>query len=134
MRYVRIKVLDYDGEPLTNELCIVRIDHDRIRTGTDANGEIVVFTDKNAKCGDISFVNTGEKIDLVFEAKTKPIEETAGVQMRLYNLGFLCDVGDNETSPVTQTAIRDFRDSSAVAIDDAIDSLLRNELQKHYGC
>lgn len=63
-----------------------------------------------------------------------PIDEVAGVQARLNNLGFECGKADNNKGPKTEAAIKEFQEEYGLKVDGIAGNKTQNRIKERYGC
>ncbi len=63
-----------------------------------------------------------------------PIEEVAGYQARLNNLGFDSGPVDNIKGPLTEAAIKRFQTKYGLVVDGIVGPVTRGKLKDQYGC
>lgn len=129
----RVRILDQDvvraNEPFT-----MVIDGNQTITGTtDPEGKIDVPIPGNARK---AVLTVGEAPDLlklnINLGGLEPVESWAGVQARLRNMGFACEVtGDRDE--LTIDALNEFRHSIGMQRSDDIDDATRQELLAKHG-
>lgn len=127
------RILDQD-EPRANEPFTLVIDEKQTITGfTDPDGKIDVPIPGTAKK---AVLTVGEEPDLLkLEIKLgflDPVASWNGVQTRLKNLGFCCDV-TGESDEQTIEALNEFRESVGLPRADDIDDDTRHKLEEKHG-
>jgi N-acetylmuramoyl-L-alanine amidase len=62
-----------------------------------------------------------------------PITEPSGVQQRLVNLGYECDIGDDLTSPKMQNVLQAFQADRKLPVTGELDDATRMQIQQAHG-
>jgi Putative peptidoglycan binding domain len=135
---LRIRLVDKDGEPIAQKRYLLRLGSKELEGETDAGGCLEHPIPPSADRADLSVE------DLLEEGKTHryslrighldPIEELAGVQARLNNLGYPCGSSNGEMNADTVDAIEQFQGDQGLAIDGDLTDETRSKLEKSYGC
>jgi hypothetical protein len=108
---LRLKVLDFLGEPISNEEGTILVEGQEIAARTDGDGMLEVRIPGNAAKATLSLGPHEFELKIGGMA---PVSESSGVQARLNNLGFWAgasDPDDDATPPQADlpTAIDQFR-------------------------
>lgn len=111
--YLYLVLEDEQGTPLEGEYTL-EIEGKEIAQGTLANGEIKTEIDADDERGVLTVQpeDTPPEAVLIWEVRLghlDPMEETAGVQGRLWNLGFECGPVDNLYGPLTRSGVKEFQ-------------------------
>jgi hypothetical protein len=131
---IRIQPL-LTGQPRANEEYRLVIDGHIVRTGTsDGEGWIEVTVPPNAVEGKLTFgadpLQPAYRLDF---GGMDPITETKGLQKRLRNLGFRCDVTGQMDGP-TATALAMFQKGEDLEATGNPDRNTLDKLKKRCGC
>jgi len=99
------------GEPIANTAYKLEIDGEPYPDGTtDAAGNVSVPIPGNAQKATLTVGEGEEASEYVFQiGGTKPVSQLAGVQQRLYNLGFTPIELDGQLGMLTEKALRRFQ-------------------------
>jgi Putative peptidoglycan binding domain len=120
-----------EGEPLASRPFRVDVDDGaKVISGTtDGNGMIDVAIDPSARKAHVS---VGEGADArsydLDLGHMRPLDDVAGVQDRLRNLGFDCGDERGEIGPNTQEALRAFQASQGLNPSGEVDAATRSKL------
>lgn len=131
--HFRARILDQDivraNEPFT-----MVIDGNQTITGmTDPEGKIDVPIPGNARKAVLTVGEVPDVLKLHINlGGLEPVESWSGVQTRLKNMGFVCDV-TGEGDEQTIDALNEFRHSIGMPFSDDIDDATRQELLKKHG-
>src|SRR5262249_50376697 len=120
--------------PRANEPFTLVIDGKQTITGTtDPDGKIDVPIPGNARKAVLTVGEVPDVLKLNINlGGLEPVESWTGVQTRLKNMGFSCDLtgkGDAQTID----ALNDFRHSVGIAPSDDIDDATRQKLLEKHG-
>ena len=121
-----------DGEPRANETYVLDIDGELSEGKTDKNGKVEIPIPPDAKKGNITFRDTGDKYNLNL-GHLDPITETSGVQKRLRNLGFYDGPVDGKMSEKLEQAIHAFQEKNNLEPTGTLDENTRSKIEEAYG-
>lgn len=121
-----------DGEPRANEAYVLEIDGELSEGETDPNGKVEIPIPPDAKKGNITFRDTGDKYNLNL-GHLDPITEITGVQKRLRNLGFYDGSVDGKISPDFEHALRAFQEKNNLEPTGTLDENTRSKIEETYG-
>lgn len=127
------RILDQD-EPRANQPFKLVIDEKQTITGfTDPEGKIDVPIPGTARLGLLTVGDDPDilKLNIRFGG-LDPVETCTGLQTRLKNLGFACEVTGNPDAQ-TMDAVNEFRDSVGLAHSPELDDETRNKLKEKHG-
>jgi N-acetylmuramoyl-L-alanine amidase len=134
-QWLRIKVEDYDTQPLAHEKYKLKVGDRSYEGTTDGTGLLEIEIDVQAASGRLTI---GEhRFDLSI-GDLNPIQQTpdggvSGVQGRLRNLGYPTGAIDGLMGPKTSQAIRYFQADEALPVTGEMDSATRKCLIQRYG-
>jgi hypothetical protein len=124
---LKLRLLRND-KPRANKHYILEIDG-RLLTGhTDQDGWLVQAIPPNARGGMLTLVDTGEQIP-VHLGYLDPIDELAGVQERLRNLGYYSGPITNALDEETQRALSAFQRQQQLPLTGRVDAATQQALQ-----
>jgi hypothetical protein len=131
---LRICILEA-GEPRANEKYKLVIDDDQVKTGTtDAEGWIQVALPPNAQKGELKIGSNSLQAPYTLAlGGMDPITEPAGIQKRLRNLGFPCDL-TGELDEATRTALATFQKGEDLDATGDPDRDTLERLKTRSGC
>lgn len=129
---LRLRIMD-DDEPRANESYVLVIDGDLFSGTTDADGRLEHPMPPDAKRAKLILGETQDELYLNL-GHIDPIDEIAGVQIRLNNLGFDCGKLDGILGPETETALRKFQKKYDLTESGKADQATRQKLLEVHGC
>ena len=116
------------NKPRANEAYVLKLDGKLIRGQTDGNGLLQHPIPGNAKGGTLLLQNGKEQYPICIGG-LDPVDEVSGIQHRLNNLGFPCEL-DGNLGPRTQRALKQFQAQNKLPTtgkpDDATKGKLRS--------
>jgi N-acetylmuramoyl-L-alanine amidase len=132
---LRVVLEDPDEQPLAGKKYIIKIGEKEIHGVTGADGLIKTEVPLNECSASLSawlYAEDTEEPDFESElliGHLDPVSTVSGIQARLKNLGFYCDV-DGDLGPQTEAAISRFREKNGMPTDveDPVDDALRDKL------
>jgi len=132
---LRVVLEDPDEKPLAGKKYVIKIGEKEIQGVTGADGLIHSEVPLNECAASLSaWLYAEDTDDPDFESDLlighlDPVSTVSGIQARLKNLGFHCDV-DGVLGPQTKAAISRFRQKNGMATGaaDPIDDALRDKL------
>jgi N-acetylmuramoyl-L-alanine amidase len=127
---LRLQLLDYDGEPRANLAYVLEVDGTVFSGTTDAEGELRHRIPPNARRGKLTVEGT-EEFPLRL-GSVGPISTVSGVQARLNNLGFDCDV-DGVSGPKMAEALAGFQEKHGLPHTGELDEQTREKLRQAHG-
>ena len=128
---LRLRLLIND-QPRANEEFTLIVDGQQ-RTGkTDGDGWLEQYIAPNAREGKLILTSTGEEYELLL-GNMDPIDEIAGIQGRLRNLGFYGGELDGEMSPELEDAIRAFQTAKQLPVTGQATAPTKDALRAAYG-
>lgn len=122
----RLQLFDED-KPRANQKYQLDIDGKLFPGTTDDEGVLRVNLPPASRVGQVVIGPDRMVVALRF-GELDPIEETAGVQKRLNNLGFECGEADGEMNARTAGAIREFQHRFGLETSGELDSATRKKL------
>lgn len=124
--------LQIDEVPLGNQPYTLEIDGRTLEGVTDPNGLLVQPIRPNARTGRLVVGEEQWTYELQL-GHIDPVENLAGVQKRLINLGFDCGRTDGEWDHRCRQATREFQSAGGIEQTGDPDDLTRNELRQAHG-
>jgi hypothetical protein len=103
----RLQVFDFE-EPRANQNYQLVVDGKLLKGKTDRQGVLQEYVSPWARTGELTIGPDGFRIEIDF-GYLDPIDELAGVQQRLNNLGFFCGEADGELDEDLGAALREFQ-------------------------
>ncbi len=128
---VQIVLKDKQGNPRPNLDYVMEIDGQLAQGKTDGQGKVEHPILPNAQKGRLIVGNEGEEYDLNL-GNMDPVTEITGVQSRLENLGFNCEV-TGKLDDTTKQAIRAFQKKHALKETGEPDDPTRQKLEQEHG-
>lgn len=128
---LRLRVLN-DGEPRAREAYTLEIDGESLAGFTDNDGRLAHAIPANARRGRLVIGADRQTYELAL-GETKPIDELAGVQSRLNNLGFAAGRDDGVMGPKTRAALRAFQRRWKLPQTGEPDDATRQKLREVHG-
>jgi hypothetical protein len=119
---LKIRLIDSEGEPLTNKRCLLEAGSGRNEAPTDDEGCIEINIPPETESGILLLhadTDSGED-EWMWNLQLghlDPIDEVSGVQGRLNNLGFDCGPVDGISGPRTEAAVREFQGKYNLTVD-----------------
>ncbi len=125
--------LRMDGSPVSEKKVKLFIDGTLVEAQTDKDGKVEVPIPPDAVEGRLRVGEDQGEYVLKLGWMT-PIDQTSGVQARLYNLGFDPKGIDNQYGSGTRTAMQAFQKALNLHRTERPDQATRDALEKEYGC
>ncbi len=123
-----------DGEPIMNQPYELRVDDEVYSGTTDADGNVMLSIPGSARRGRLLVGPEGQQIEYRLDlGHLSPIEDLAGVQERLNNLGFDCDGTEGKWNARTEAALYRFQEENGLEITGKPDEPTRNKLLEVHG-
>jgi N-acetylmuramoyl-L-alanine amidase len=124
----------HQNEPRAGEAYMLTIDGKQSSGQLDADGACVVPIPPGSKTGSLLLgdPSNGEEYQL-YLGHMDPVEETSGVQARLYNLGYLTEEPSYRQSPELAGAIKAFQLEHGLATEQGLDEATRTRLVEVHG-
>jgi hypothetical protein len=131
--FVRLKVLDYLGEPIANEAGVLRLRTKELPVTTDADGFFQVAVPRSTRRAELTIAG------LTFQLRVgalQPSSEVEGVRARLMNLG--CWAGQSEPEDIGNEGefslgIELFQEDAGLPVDGKISDDLATKLVESHG-
>lgn len=129
-----LKFVDHDDQPRAGETYILNIDGNLNKGQLDAEGSCSVPIPPDSRNGSVTLgdPDEGEIYDLDL-GHMDPITETAGVQARLYNLGYFESEADGRESPELAQAVEAFQLAHGLSTEKGMDDTTRQKLVEVHG-
>lgn len=128
---LRLQLMDHD-RPRADLPYVLEIDGDLRRGTTDGEGWIRCAIPPNARRGTLTLGEDQEERYELNLGHIDPVEEIAGVQERLNNLGFGCGRNDGQLGERTRTALRAFQAKHELPVSGEPDQATRDKLLRIY--
>jgi len=125
----RVRLMAF-GEPRRNVAYVLVVDGESRRGTADGEGYLEESIPPDARQGRL-IVDPGERQefhDLVFGG-VDPLDELSGVQSRLVNLGYDCEM-TGEMDKQTQAALADFQNDHKIEVTGRLDEQTRQKLKE----
>lgn len=127
-----LAVKDFDNNPLANVNCILEIDGAVVNLKTDGQGVLKHKIAATAKGGSLKIPDL--EIELPVQIGfLDPVEETAGYQARLINLGYYPYPFGAEDEALMRNAIEEFQCDFKLSVTGVLDDTTRNKLKEAHG-
>jgi hypothetical protein len=107
-----LKLLKSDGKPRANESYVLTVDGKDLKGNTDGDGVLKQYIPNDAKEG-ILKLKDGKECFPVQIGALDPVDEITGIQQRLANLGFDCEVTGQLDDP-TVRALTNFQNVNSL--------------------
>jgi N-acetylmuramoyl-L-alanine amidase len=127
-----IVVFRVAGEPRANEAYSLDIDGVVTEGTTDPSGRMEAFIPPDAREGWITFVESGDMYELEL-GHLDPVNEIAGVQGRLRNLGFYAGSVDGRPGKELSDAVLRFQEDAGLPPTGTLSEAGRRKLQEVHG-
>ncbi|BBO85947.1 hypothetical protein DSCO28_65130 [Desulfosarcina ovata subsp. sediminis] len=122
-----------NGKAINGKRYVLIIDGKAHEGETDDEGHIDIIIPPNAMDGQLLLNGGREKYDLILGG-LDPLDETTGVQARLFNLGYAPGPIDGIMGPLTEAAVRKFQQQVGATVDSIVGPETRQHLENEYGC
>lgn len=123
---LQIKRLD---KPRANLDYVLEIDGKQIKGKTDSQGILEQYIAPNARGGQV-ILEGGKEVIPIRLGHLNPVEDLAGVQQRLNNLGFKCGSEDGTLSEQTKAALLSFQKQYDLQLSGEADAATKSKLQE----
>lgn len=134
---LRIQILDVHGEPRPNVAYELDFGFQRRKGQTDGDGVVCEGIPPNLESAKLIVEGDEEADEYEYQLNLgglDPAEDTAGIQMRLENLGFDTSVIDGPIDSKTNELLRRFQQREGLAETGEFDAPTRDRLKQLYGC
>jgi len=128
---VRLRLMRH-GQPRANESYVLQVDGNFLTGTTDADGKLEQSIPPNARKGKLFVGKKREEYPLNL-GHMDPLDELAGVQKRLNNLGFHCGPANGVWGPQTTDALKAFQRKQNLTESGEADEATKNKLIEIYG-
>ena len=130
---IGFRLLDERGEPRRNVAYILRIDGERFDGQTDGDGMASFYVPPDAESALLEVPSTGEVFDMGV-GRMDPIDTDSGVALRLNNLGFAVETGEDGPDPDSlASAVSSFQKRNALDQTGEIDDQTRAKIKEVAG-
>jgi hypothetical protein len=129
---LRLCLLDWLGEPRSNQAYRLVVDMVDLEGETDEVGELTESIPSEVQEGTLYLVDSSETIELLI-GHLDAIEEVSGVQARLENLDYDVRTVDNEFGSRTQENLRRFQSAEGLSADGELNDQTRLKLTEVHG-
>ena len=129
---LRLRLLDWTGEPRANQPYRLFINLVGMQGETDEMGELKETIPANAQKAELQLIDSGEQFELLL-GHLDPIEEISGIQGRLENLGYHTHTIDNDFGPRTQKNLCRFQLAKDLPVSGEPDDPTRKKLAEEHG-
>lgn len=131
---LRLRLLDND-RPRSSLEYLLNVDGHHIRGVTDADGRIEHRIPPTARHGELKLLGTDGAVVETYQLQLghlNPTNDLTGVQQRLRNLGFRCEL-TGEWDEQTKSAVAEFRQKNNLPESDELDDETRRRLKEDHG-
>lgn len=128
---VRLRLMR-NGQPRANESYVLEVDGNFFNGTTDADGKLEQSIPPNARKGKLFVGKKREEYPLSL-GYMDPLDEIAGIQKRLNNLGFHCGPANGVSGPQTTDALKAFQKKHELTESGEADEATKNKLIEIYG-
>lgn len=132
----KLVVEDFDGNALAHREYLLDAEGLKFEGKTDGAGLIEEKINAQSIRAELTVYLDSDKKNSIFWPLRigclTPIDETAGVQSRLNNLGYFCANEKGNEDKSTKAAVNAFKHNHGLADDDVIDQAVRDKLLELY--
>ena len=128
---VTLVLKDEDGNPRADADYSIEINGQWYSGKTNSQGELEQAIPPDVRKGKLVVHSDGEELDLKF-GSLDPVSEMSGVQARLNNLGFFCEVSGT-LDEHTHEAILAFQEVHGLRATGELDDSTRQQLEQEHG-
>ena len=129
---LRLRIEDDAGAPVPNAPYTLTVDGVTRRGTTDGGGWVIESIPPDARAGTLLVGKPGEEQEHALElGRLDPITEISGVQARLRNLGYDCEV-TGRFDERTSGAVRKFQGDCALPVSGGVDDATRQEIKDRH--
>lgn len=115
------------GKPRADEVYVIEVKDIRIEGKTDGEGKIEHFIPGDASAGKL-ILRAGKEVYPLKIGYLDPLDETIGVQQRLFNLGYNCPQ-NGKLDEATVKAVKQFQAENNLEATGEIDSQTKAKLE-----
>jgi hypothetical protein len=126
---LRLRVRDFDDQPVKNTACDLDIDGASSKVQTNGEGKLEVEIPKTAKQGKLSIPSLDMEIPLKI-GHLDPADAKSGWIGRLRNLGYLFEADDPDS---VSEAIEEFQCDNKLKVTGQADAATQNKLKELHG-
>ena len=128
---LKVRILDFFGDPVADTQCELLIDLKSHSLTTDGDGFVQLDIPIDAKGGELRINN----MNLPFRIGTlDPVEERSGWQERLTNLGYTAGLTQAPAENTLQSAVEDFQSDHDLKVDGVCGPKTQTKLKEIHGC
>jgi N-acetylmuramoyl-L-alanine amidase len=134
---LRLRILDFDNQPLTNTACQLHVDGDVFELTTDAEGRIAHRIAPTAEDAMLVFDDPLVPFDLGTRIRIghlDPVEEVSGQKARLANLGYYFTRGDGRDEERFQFGVQEFQCDHDLKVTGVCGPETQTKLKETHGC
>lgn len=134
---LRLRLLDFDNQPLANTKCDLHIEGKTHELTTDGDGRIEENIPTTAEDAVLMFNDPLVPFDLSTTIKIghlDPIEEVSGQKARLSNLGYFYSRDDGRDEERFNYAVQEFQCDHNLTVDGICGTATQAKLKQVYGC
>jgi N-acetylmuramoyl-L-alanine amidase len=134
---LRLRVLDFDNEPLTNTPCELQVDGQVQQFETDDDGRIEQAIPRTAEEALLLFKSPLVPFDTATRIKIghlDPIDEASGQAARLSNLGYFFSRDDGRDEERLDHAIQEFQCDHELEVNGVCGPETQAKLKEIHGC
>lgn len=127
---LRLRVRDFDDQPVRNAACEVEVDGAKSKMVTDGDGLVELKIPRTAREGKLSIPELDIEVPLKI-GHLDPPDAKSGWVGRLRNLGYLCESDDPSS---VRDAIEEFQCDHKLKLTGLPDATTQSKLKELHGC
>jgi N-acetylmuramoyl-L-alanine amidase len=127
---LRIRIHDFDDQPVRNTACELEVDGATRKLQTDGDGVVEAKIPRTAQQGKLTVPELGIEMPVKI-GHLDPHDEDSGWRARLRNLGYVFEAGD---AVGLQNALEEFQCDHKLKLTGKADSATLAQLEKLHGC
>lgn len=138
---LRLRILDFDGEPLAKTACRIDVDGDSLEVESDEDGKVERTIPSTAKLALLTFRDPSVPFDTTVPIRIghlDPVETSSGQRARLTNLGYLPPREDSDSEGADDEAFRiaveEFQCDVEIPVSGELDPTTQAKLKEIHGC
>lgn len=128
---LRLVLHDAGDEPIAGEACTLVVGERSFELTTDGDGMIEQVVTAGEQDGKLL---VGERVLPLKIGHLDPIDEHAGQQERLTNLGYRAGKEDDADDPLFRSAVEEFQCDHDLTVTGVVDPETQGKLQEIHGC